>query len=157
MHYHRLSEWNTEIPIDDSILGNEDRARLDAELDPTHKTFELYQYLKNYRHFAVKVIDRKIASFCFDNSNGTLSVETVPDFRNQGLSKKCLAKVTKAICDSKSYPKIHFPTDIENVAARKVAESAGFKKNGEGLWVRVSLKLEELRAVLPEVDIRLVT
>ncbi|MBN8216201.1 MAG: hypothetical protein J0L75_06140 [Spirochaetes bacterium] len=105
----------------------------------------------------MKVIDRKIASFCFDHSHGTISVETVPDFRNQGLSKKCLAKVTKAICDSKSYPKIHFPTDIDNVAARKVAESVWFQKNGEGLWVRVSLKLEELRAALPEGDIKLVT
>jgi GNAT superfamily N-acetyltransferase len=82
---------------------------------------------------AAYIIDNTIVSIAFDNKNGSITVLTLPDFRNRGYATKCLKKLIEV------YPinELGYATSIENKAAIRVAEKCGMQKTGTGYWIRL--------------------
>jgi RimJ/RimL family protein N-acetyltransferase len=79
------------------------------------------------------IIDNTIVSIAYDNKNGSITVLTLPDFRNRGYATKCLQKLIEV------YPKnnLGYGTSIENKAAIRVAEKCGMIKTSIGYWIRL--------------------
>jgi RimJ/RimL family protein N-acetyltransferase len=94
------------------------------------------------------IIDNTIVSIAFDNKNGSITVLTLPDFRNKGYATKCLQKLIEVY----SGDELGFGTDIENKAAIRVAEKCGMKKIGTGFWIRLDSEHgKELFSQKPEL------
>jgi GNAT superfamily N-acetyltransferase len=79
------------------------------------------------------IIDKNIVSIAFDNKNGSITVLTLPGFRNRGYATKCLQKLIEVY----STNELGFATSIENKAAIRVAEKCGMQKTGTGFWIRL--------------------
>ncbi len=95
-------------------------------------------YIDLEQKSAAYIIDNTIVSIAFDNKNGSITVLTLPEYRNMGYATKCLKKLIQV------YPgnELGYATSTENKAAMRVAEKSGMKKTGMGYWIRLKSKHE---------------
>lgn len=93
-------------------------------------------YIDLEQKSAAYIIDNAIVSIVFDNKNGSITVLTLPEYRNMGYATKCLKKLIQV------YPRneLGYATSIKNEAAIRVAEKSGMKKTGMGYWIRLNSK-----------------
>lgn len=143
---HSISyEFPLNKPIEDlscdGLYSNKDEFKIKNLVGEND---EKLKYLNKFKNYTVFILNNKIVSLCFDNNNGSITIETATDHQKKGYSTKCLQKLTYILTTERVYPTIGFGTDFHNPSACRVAEKVGFEKISEGIWVRVIIDQNKL-------------
>ena len=79
--------------------------------------------------------EERIVSMCFCGNDGTISIYTKPGSRRKGYAYACLRLLTKKCQEAGT--KLHYPTDVSNVASVHLAEKAGYHIKGYMFWITI--------------------
>ena len=96
-----------------------------------------YQNFINYPYCSAIIKDNKFVSVSFTR-NRAIGVYTEPNYRRKGYSKACLELLTYKLLKDDIFDHMGYGTTLERTGASETAESAGYFKTEEGIWITLA-------------------